>query len=295
MSMKFAIFGSSFSSQPPHTEAQIISVCKALKERLATIYIHTPLLDTLSNNGKQKVLKTCIPFTNLPLVDVALSIGGDGTFLRTANTVGKSEIPVLGINSGRLGFLADINFTDIEDTLDELFSNNYIIEDRTILKVSYTKNNIDSYQFAINEVAILKQDTSSMLRLHTFIDNDFLTSYEADGLIIATPTGSTAYSLSVGGPILMPRSSSIALSPIAPHNLTSRPLVVNNDVSIRVKTDSRSNTYLVSTDGNSQVFDTSTEINICKATHTLKVIKRKGHTFYETLRDKLLWGVDIRK
>ena len=134
-----------------------------------------------------------------------------------------------------------------------------------------------------------------LFRSHTYIDNDYLTSYQADGLIVATPTGSTAYALSVGGPILMPKSSSLVLAPIAPHNLTSRPLVVNDDVKIRIKTESRSNTFLVSTDGNSNIFKTSTEISISRADYTLKVIKRVGHSFYDTLRDKLLWGVDVRK
>ncbi len=293
--MKFALYGSSFTSQPPQSEAQIIDICNILNKHSAEIYINKSLFYSLSTLGQSMISDFCIHFDNLPKVDIVLSIGGDGTFLRTAGAVGSTGLPILGINTGRLGFLADININDLEDTINELFSRDYLVEERSILKVSHIKNNKEEAQYALNEVAILKQDTSSMLTLHTFIDEDFLTSYEADGLIIATPTGSTAYSLSVGGPILMPKSSSIVLAPIAPHNLTSRPLVVNQDVSIRVRTESRSNTFLVSTDGKSIVFDTPTEINISKAEYTLKVIKRKGHTFYETLRDKLLWGVDVRR
>ncbi len=293
--MKFAIFGSSFTQQPTQSEAQIIEVCNILHKHSAYIYIHKILFHSLSTKGQSIISEFCNQFSKLPNVDIVLSIGGDGTFLRTADAVGTSNIPILGINTGRLGFLADINVDDLNKAIDELLSQDYLVEERSILKVSYNNRNTEHTLFALNEAAILKQDTSSMLTLHTYIDDDFLTSYEADGLIVATPTGSTAYSLSVGGPILMPKSSSIVLSPIAPHNLTSRPLVVNQDVTIKVRTESRSNTFLVSTDGNSNVLETPTEITITKADYTLKVIKRKGHTFYETLRDKLLWGVDVRK
>lgn len=292
--MKVALFGSSFNKQAPKAESQIITVCMFLHSRASQVFLNQSLYQSLSKQGQLMLKELCTPFTDLPDADIALSIGGDGTFLRTANTVGRSGMPVLGINTGRLGFLADINFHDLDETLDEIFNGEYIIEERQLLEVSNNKSAAES-QYALNEVALLKQDTSSMLTIHTYIDNDYLTSYQADGLIVATPTGSTAYALSVGGPILMPKSSSLVLAPIAPHNLTSRPLVVNDDVKIRIKTESRSNTFLVSTDGNSNIFKTSTEISISRADYTLKVIKRVGHSFYDTLRDKLLWGVDVRK
>lgn len=292
--MKVALFGSSFNKQAPKAESQIITVCMFLHSRASQVFLNQSLYQSLSKQGQLMLKELCTPFTDLPDADIALSIGGDGTFLRTANTVGRSGMPVLGINTGRLGFLADINFHDLDETLDEIFNGEYIIEERQLLEVSNNKSGAES-QYALNEVALLKQDTSSMLTMHTYIDNDYLTSYQADGLIVATPTGSTAYALSVGGPILMPKSSSLVLAPIAPHNLTSRPLVVNDDVKIRIKTESRSNTFLVSTDGNSNIFKTSTEISISRADYTLKVIKRVGHSFYDTLRDKLLWGVDVRK
>lgn len=292
--MKVALFGSSFNKQAPKAESQIITVCMFLHSRASQVFLNQSLYQSLSKQGQLMLKELCTPFTDLPEADIALSIGGDGTFLRTANTVGRSGMPVLGINTGRLGFLADINFHDLDETLDEIFNGEYIIEERQLLEVSNNKSGAES-QYALNEVALLKQDTSSMLTIHTYIDNDYLTSYQADGLIVATPTGSTAYALSVGGPILMPKSSSLVLAPIAPHNLTSRPLVVNDDVKIRIKTESRSNTFLVSTDGNSNIFKTSTEISISRADYTLKVIKRVGHSFYDTLRDKLLWGVDVRK
>lgn len=294
--MKIILFGSQFADQAKQSEDQIVSVCKTLNKFTSDIYINNKLFTSLSNTSKQDMKQLCIRYNQLPVADIALSIGGDGTFLRTAKEIKDSDIPILGINTGRLGFLADINFHDLEETIKELFTGNYLIEERSLLKVipNTTEQEIN-YEYALNEIAILKQDTSSMLTLHTYIDDDYLTSYQADGLIIATPTGSTAYSLSVGGPILMPKSSSLVLSPIAPHNLTSRPLVVNHDVVIKIKIESRSNTFLVSTDGYSKIYDTTTEIIVRKADHTIKVVKRKGHTFYETLRDKLLWGVDVRK
>lgn len=294
--MKIILFGSQFADQAKQSEDQLVSVCKTLNKFTSDIYINNKLFTSLSNTSKQDMKQLCIRYNQLPVADIALSIGGDGTFLRTAKEIKDSDIPILGINTGRLGFLADINFHDLEETIKELFTGNYLIEERSLLKVipNTTEQEIN-FEYALNEIAILKQDTSSMLTLHTYIDDDYLTSYQADGLIIATPTGSTAYSLSVGGPILMPKSSSLVLSPIAPHNLTSRPLVVNHDVVIKIKIESRSNTFLVSTDGYSKIYDTTTEIIVRKADHTIKVVKRKGHTFYETLRDKLLWGVDVRK
>ncbi|HBC38603.1 MAG TPA: NAD kinase, partial [Porphyromonadaceae bacterium] len=188
------------------------------------------------------------------------------------------------------GFLADVNFSDLKETLHEIFTGEYEIEERSLLEIA-----VDEPNRALNEVAILKQDTASMLTIHTYINNDFLTSYQADGLVVATPTGSTAYSLSVGGPILVPSSPSFVLSPIAPHNLTSRPLIVQDDAKIKLRIESRSNSFLVSLDGQSQVCHVRTEIEVKKADYMLKVVKRKGHTFYETLRDKLMWGVDVRR
>lgn len=292
--MKVALFGSSYTKQAPKAESQIITVCMFLHSRASEVFLNQSLLESLSTQGQLMLKELCTPFTELPDADMALSIGGDGTFLRTANIVGRSGVPVLGINTGRLGFLADINFHDLDETLDEIFSGDYLVEDRILLKVTNSEYENESL-YALNEVALLKQDTSSMLTMHTYIDDDYLTSYQADGLIVSTPTGSTAYAMSVGGPILMPKSSSLVLAPIAPHNLTSRPLVVNQDIKVKIKTESRSNTFLVSTDGNSSIFKSSTVITISKADYCLKVIKRKGHTFYDTLRDKLLWGVDVRK
>jgi NAD+ kinase len=228
---------------------------------------------------------------------MAVSVGGDGTFLRTAATVSDSGIPVLGINTGRLGFLAAINYTDMNETLQEVMAGAYKVEDRTLLKLLTGETSSPKHfnVHALNEVAILKQDTASMLSIHACVNDDYLTSYQADGLVISTPTGSTAYSLSIGGAILSPTTPSIILSAIAPHNLTSRSLVVDDSSIISLKVESRSHTFLVSVDGESRVLDESVGIRIRKDDYTLRVVKRIGHTFYETLRDKLMWGEDVRK
>lgn len=228
------------------------------------------------------------------MVDVALSVGGDGTFLRTAARVSKKEIPILGINTGRLGFLADVSGPEIEDTLEEVFKNYYRVEDRTLLRL-YTEHHIfHGYNYALNEIAVLKRDTSSMITIHTSLNEEYLTSYQADGLVIATPTGSTAYSMSVNGPIMLPQCNSIVLSPVAPHSLNVRPLVIPDDYVITLTVESRSRNFLIALDGRSEVFAAGTQLAIRKAHFTTKVIKRYNHTFYETLREKLMWGADAR-
>lgn len=228
-------------------------------------------------------------------LDVALSIGGDGTFLRTAARINKQNIPILGVNTGRLGFLADIGSNEIEEAIDELFKNYYKIENRTQLRLHTEEHIYQGYNYALNEVAILKQDTSSMITIHTYLDDEYLASYMADGLIIATPTGSTAYSLSVNGPIIVPHNNSIVLSPVAPHSLNMRPLVIPDSTLISLMVESRSGYFLVSLDGRSEVFPSGAPLKISRAHHTTKVIKRYNHTFYKNLQDKLMWGADVRE
>lgn len=295
--MKIALIGSIFPDKTESAEQQILDVCHLIENQGMSLFIPENFFESLSANSREELMKFCTLFDVLPLVDMAISVGGDGTFLRTAAIVGNSGIPILGINTGRLGFLAAINFSDVEATLQEINQGNYIIEKRSLLKLSATNTTLESgfNTTALNEVAVMKQDTSSMMTIHAFIDNDFLTSYQADGLIIATPSGSTAYSMSVGGPILLPNSPSFVLSPIAPHNLTSRPLIVGDNSKIRLTIESRSHNFLVSLDGQSQIFSENSEIEIEKADFVLNVVTRVGHTFFETLRDKLMWGVDVRK
>jgi NAD+ kinase len=227
-------------------------------------------------------------------LDIALSVGGDGTFLRTAVQINRRRIPILGINIGHLGFLADISADQIEDTLEELVRHEYHVEERMLLKLHTEERAFQGYNFALNEVAILKRDTSSMITIHTFLNDDYLTSYRADGLVIATPTGSTAYSMSVNGPIILPLCDNIVLSPVAPHSLNVRPLVIPGSYKLTLDVESRTKSYLVSLDGHSEVFSTGVRLTVSKADFATCAIKRYGHTFYQTLHEKLMWGADRR-
>lgn len=289
--MKIGIFGSKHQSEK---QSVIRRVFTRLHELSFEIYVEA---------GFAAFLKTAFDFE--PQVaglinnreadlDLIISMGGDGTFLRTAAWVSRQNIPIVGINTGRLGFLADVGNEDIEETIEELADQKFRIEERTLLKLETEGNPYHQYNCALNEIAVLKRDTSSMITIHTALNNEFLTDYQADGLIIATPTGSTAYSMSVNGPIIFPQDNSLVLSPVAPHSLNVRPLVIPDDFVINLEVESRNRTFLISLDGRSEIFPAGTVLRISKADFTTKVIKRYNHTFYETLRQKLMWGADVR-
>ena len=226
--------------------------------------------------------------------DLALSIGGDGTFLNTAARIGSKQIPILGINTGRLGFLADVSSDEIYSALDAILNNQFRIEDRTLLHIESSDGTPFEYPYALNEVAVLKQDSSSLISINASVNEQMVHTYQADGLLVSTPTGSTAYSMSVGGPIIVPQAESILLSPVASHSLNVRPLIIPNTWSIDLEVSSRSHCYLVSIDGRSIVLEETTKLRITKADHTIKVIKELKHTFFDTLKNKLMWGVDKR-
>ncbi len=291
--MRIALFGKTTPDKSARTETQICEVCETIDRHGSSVYIPESLFLSFSPENRERIRSFALLFDVLPPVDFVFSVGGDGTFLRTAAVVGKSGIPIIGINTGRLGFLADVNLTDLKEVLGEISDKDFNIEHRSLLETII--DNKTAIPNALNEVAIMKQDTASMLSIHAYINDTFLTSYQADGLVIATPTGSTAYSLSAGGPILAPSSPSIILSPIAPHSLTSRPLVIDDSSRLRFRVESRSNSFLVSMDGQSQILHKETEIGVRKADYTLLILKRKKGSFFDTLRDKLMWGVDVRK
>ena len=226
--------------------------------------------------------------------DLVISIGGDGTFLTTAACIGDKNIPILGINTGRLGFLADVAHEEIDTILQELLDARYHVEERTVLELSTSDGSEKNYPFALNEVAILKQDLSSMISIRASVNNEFLNTYQADGLIIATPTGSTAYSMSVGGPLLVPQAQNLIIAPVASHSLNVRPLIIPDSWHIDLEIDSRSKSFLISLDGRSQVMPQTTKLHIAKANYTIKVIKPLHHSFFKTLKNKLMWGADKR-
>ncbi|MBQ0057236.1 MAG: NAD(+)/NADH kinase [Bacteroidales bacterium] len=229
-------------------------------------------------------------------IDMALSIGGDGTFLRTAAKVGTSGAPILGVNAGRLGFLADVQLSEAADVLPKMLTEGrYDIERRALLDLEIPDCCQSFQRFALNEVAVLKRDVSSMVSVSVYIDGTLLNQYDADGLVIATPTGSTAYAMSAGGPILEPQSHCFAIVPIAPHSLTSRPLVIRDCGVIDVKVKSRNNLFLVAIDGLPLHLTTEYSLRLTRAGHEVGIVRRQGHTFFDTLRQKLMWGVDIRE
>ena len=227
-------------------------------------------------------------------VDLALSLGGDGTFLKTAKRVGSAGIPILGINLGNLGFLVDVKGDEIAAAIDEIMQRGFTIEERSLLMLYAPDILPDKQAVALNEVAVLKQDTSSMIKVHTSLNGNYLCTYRADGLLISTPTGSTAYALSVGASILMPENNSFVVSPVAPHSLNLRPVVVPDHWQIDLDVESRNHHFLIAIDGKSMVCKSGVHLVLRKADYAVKVAKRNGHTYFQTLREKLMWGADAR-
>ncbi|MBF0649903.1 NAD kinase [Dysgonomonas sp. GY75] len=288
--MKIAIFGSKHQKKE-----QIEKLFKILLDNKTEIHLQEKFYNYLKDVLYLQYDIAGIITNDEFDADLVISIGGDGTFLRTASIIGKKNIPILGINAGRLGFLADVGEKDLEATFTDVFSGNYRIEHRSQLQLSTEHRDYLGFNYALNEIAILKQDTASMITVHAYINDEYLTSYEADGLIVATPTGSTAYSLSVGGPVMTPTAANIVIAAVAPHSLSNRPLVVTDDCILTLEVESRNKNFLISLDGRSNIFTTGTKLIIKKADFTLRVIKRKENTFYKTLRNKLMWGVDPRQ
>lgn len=289
--MRIGIFGSEYQLEKQSIIRRVFSKLSALG---AEVYVDADFSDFLRDTfGFEPAVAGILSGDEFDL-EVAISMGGDGTFLRTAARVNRQNIPILGINTGRLGFLADVGSTEVEETLEVVFKHYYRVEERTLLRLGTETRAYQGYNYALNEIAVLKRDTSSMITIHTELNGEYLTSYQADGLVIATPTGSTAYSMSVNGPIILPQDNSLVLSPVAPHSLNVRPLVIPDDYEIRLNVESRNRTFLVSLDGRSEIFPSGIRLTISKANYTTKVIKRYNHTFYQTLREKLMWGADVR-
>lgn len=227
-------------------------------------------------------------------VDLLLSIGGDGTFLNSVLYAKDHGVPVLGVNSGRLGFLANVQADEIEQAVDCIVQKNYTTEQRDVLQMQVNGKVMEGFDDALNEVCVLKTSTSSLLKIHAYIGKIYLTTYWADGLIVATPTGSTAYSLSGGGPIVSPECNNIILTPVCPHNLSMRPLVVPNEAEIVLKVESRSGEFMLTMDSRMKVIKDQCELAIRTGRTKICVVKLPGHNYYETLRNKLMWGEDKR-
>jgi NAD+ kinase len=290
---KIALFGMNFSED---FNKNILALFDIFNRHKAELYIHEKFAAfLLQNTGiKTDKFKTFIDTLTLPPdTDFLFSFGGDGTFLETLKIVKDRDIPIIGINTGRLGFLANISRDEICISVEDLFQGNYSLEERTLIRLSSNKSVPGEFNVALNEITIHKYG-AGMISVITELDGEYLNTYWADGLIISTPTGSTAYSMSVGGPIVLPESRNYIISPIAPHNLSVRPLIVPDNKTIGLKVKSREDRFLVSVDSITREVENDIVLNIDKAPYSLKLVKFPGTSFYNTLRNKLMWGVDKR-
>lgn len=231
---------------------------------------------------------------NLKNLDFFISLGGDGTLLESVTYIGKNETPILGVNTGRLGFLATLSREETEKAFDNLFNRNYTVDERTMLKLVSDPKLFSGCSFALNDFTIMKKDTSSMITVHVSVDGELLNSYWADGVIISTPTGSTGYSLSCGGPLVFPESENFVVTPVSPHNLTVRPIVVSDQSELTFKIEGRSKKFLVSLDSRFETVDESVKLKVMKERFKAHLIQLPGQHYFKTLRQKLNWGLDIR-
>ena len=291
--MTIAIFGSPY---PEHFSKYIQHLIKKLETEHINLIIEEEFSVFLENNIRfNKSITTFNSYETLKnKADFLLSIGGDGTLLKAVTYVRESEIPIMGINTGRLGFISSISADQIDDAITDILKGNYKINERTLLELSSDKKLFKDKNFALNEVAVSKKDTSSMIRIDAYVDDEFLNTYWADGLVVSTPTGSTGYSLSCGGPIIMPGTNNIIITPNAPHNLNVRPIVIDDNSVVKLKIEDRDQLALVSLDSRSRAFDSETELIIKKASFKIKLVQPQNNSFTKTIRHKLMWGLDKR-
>lgn len=291
--MKIAIFGKTFSGERvPFFKLMMDSLLK----HNARLVIYRPYFENIKNNVS---LPDTIEFfdnhLNLPSdTDILFSVGGDGTLLDTLPIVRNSGIPVLGINMGRLGFLSSVARQEIEQAVDAIFDRRYLLENRSLLLLEQPSDLFDDLNYALNEVTVFRKEASSLIVIQVFVDEVFVNAYWADGLIIATPTGSTAYSLSAGGPILVPEAANFVITPIATHNLSVRPIVIPDESIIRLKVVGRHLQFTLSMDSRMSFVDQQTDLIIKKAPFGMKLVKMENKSFFGTIREKLLWGLDVR-
>lgn len=290
--LKFAIFGNEYQARKSTSIEKILDY---LVQKGAEIYVENAYYEFLTRSQHIDV-KAAGVFEDYNFdVDYVISMGGDGTFLKAASRVGAKGTPIIGVNMGRLGFLADVLPGEVEAALDSLYAGECQIEEHVVIQVEAEGGVLAGNPFALNDIAVLKRDDASMISIRTQVDGEFLVNYQADGLIVTTSTGSTAYNLSNGGPIIIPQSSSLCLTPVAPHSLNIRPVVINDTAEITLDVESRSHNYLVAIDGRSERMTEGTRLVIRKAAHTIKIVKQRNQRYFSTLREKLMWGADQRE
>ncbi len=289
--MTLAIFGNTFK---PSILSVVREIIHFFNDKDVVMLISESIYEFISQNNISINPNHHILTDDQFEADLVISIGGDGTFLNTAARVGAKNIPILGFNTGRLGFLADVSENELIDALNAIIENRLSVTEHSILKVELPKAYQSEYPYVLNDVSILKQDSSSMVSINTYLNGEAIHTYHADGLIVSTPTGSTAYSMSVGGPLMAPQSRCIILSPVASHSLTVRPLVIPDDWVIELEVMSRSGCYQISLDGRTIVLEETNRIKITQGEYKIRVAKQMNHTFFDSLKSKLMWGLDKR-
>jgi NAD+ kinase len=293
--MKVGIYGQFYHQD---SEKYVQLILNILQNHGVDVHIEKEFLKIIEQHeGISTPLSSIATFDELDAsYDLFFSIGGDGTLLKSVTFVRDLNIPIVGINTGRLGFLATIQKENIRVSLENIIQGNYSISERTLLSIETFPVNetLTPLHFALNEIAVNRKNTTSMIKVDTWIDHEYLNSYWSDGLIISTPTGSTGYSLSCGGPVIHPMAKNMVITPIAPHNLNARPLVIPDNKVISLKVSGREESYLISLDSRIATLQNDTEITIQKAPFTIKMVHLNEDSFIKTLREKLLWGEDKR-
>ncbi|WP_190811198.1 NAD kinase [Flagellimonas sp. S3867] len=292
--MKVAIYGQSFQEE---NKTYIIALLEELQRVNASIFVETGFDQLVNKHISKYDYGAFSQDAGLDSsFDIFISFGGDGTMLRAVTYVKDLGIPIVGVNTGRLGFLSTFKKEDVRRVVTEFTAGNYKVEERSLVEVEVNSdlNEIGELNFALNEITVSRKDTTSMINVETYLNDEYLTTYWADGLIVSTPTGSTGYSLSCGGPVIEPTAKSLVLTPIAPHNLNARPLVISDDTQIRLKVSGREETHLVSLDSRIADIPNGKEIRVQKSNFTVRMIEYTSESFLKTLRNKLLWGQDKR-
>lgn len=290
--LRFAIFGNTYKARDT---ARIGSILSVLRQHGATILMERQFARQLS-----KILRYRLDIDGMIdgrdfEADYALSLGGDGTVLKAACRVGNKEIPILGINMGRLGFLASVLPEEFGEAVDDIYKGNFRLERRAVIGIETEGEPLSIYPYALNDISILKRDFAAMITVRATVDGQYLNTYQADGLIVSTSTGSTAYSLSNGGPIVVPHSGVLILTPVAPHSMSTRPIVLADSSEIRLEVKSRSHNFMIAIDGETAKLHEGTTLTIRRAPYNVYMVMRGDLTYFSTLREKLMWGADPRQ
>ena len=290
--LRFAFFGNEYQAKKSQAVYKIIAF---LQQRKAEILMDKPFYEFITQGQHMDISVTRVFEGDDFEADFAISMGGDGTLLETAARIGAKRIPIIGVNIGRLGFLAAVNPSDIETAFDALYRGDYQLHDHSVIKIETEEGGeVTGLPYALNDIALLKRDNASMISIRTSINNEYLMTYQADGVIVTTPTGSTAYSLSNGGPVIAPDTATLCLTPVAPHSLTVRPIVVPDNSVITMKVESRSHNFLAAVDGRSMSLNDGTVVRIFRAPYSARIVRFTERRYFTTLREKMMWGMDQR-